>query len=217
MGRPITAFLPYSGQKRTLQTVNALRSSGLVGRVFLLATESALPAVPGAPQLRVPTLHGSDTACLLGAKTATSYALFLLHDTALDFGAHALERLVQAARMTGGSIVYSDYYDLRGDARTPHPVIDYQTGSLRDDFNFGSLLLLEGAALRDSRAELEKTAYRFAGWYALRLSLAGIVVELPDSTAGIKQRERRRGLFPSAIHCTQTSSRRTQVEEEKCV
>lgn len=172
MGKPITAFLPYSGQEHTLQTVDALNSSGLVGRIFLLATEAGLPAVPGALQLRVPALHGSDSAGLLAAKTTTSYALFLLHDTALEFGAHALERLVQVARMTGGSIVYSDYYDLRGETRTPHPVIDYQTGSLRDDFNFGSLLLLEGARLNDAREELEKTAYRFAGWYALRLALA---------------------------------------------
>jgi glycosyltransferase involved in cell wall biosynthesis len=172
MGKPITAFLPYSGQAHTARTVESLISGGLVKSVSLLVTEAGLPAVQGAVQVQVASLHGSDAVRRIAGMTATPYAIFLLHDTALEFGAHGSERMIQAAQMTGGAAVYSDYYDLKGETRTPHPVIEYQAGSLRDDFNFGSLLLLEGVSLRAAASDLAKTAYRFAGWYALRLALS---------------------------------------------
>ncbi len=75
----------------------------------------------------------------------------------------ARERLQQVGRMTGAGIIYADYQQ--------HPLIDYQTGSLRDDFDFGKAVWIKTKAARQA---LETIAgdYQLAGWYALRLAIS---------------------------------------------
>jgi hypothetical protein len=61
---------------------------------------------------------------------------------------------------------------MKEEARTPHPVIEYQEGSIRDDFNFGSLLLLHTKTVKAAERQICRTGYSFAGWYSLRLGIA---------------------------------------------
>ena len=89
--------------------------------------------------------------------------------------------------ITEAAIIYSDYYDLSGNgSHTLRPLVAYQPGSLRDDFDFGSVLLLSGEALREVAElfEKESVATEFGGWYDLRLRLTelGAVVHLPEPT-----------------------------------
>jgi hypothetical protein len=86
-------------------------------------------------------------------------------------GNHALARMKQVCGDTGAGMVYSDYYEKKGDAIAPHPVIDYQEGALRDDFNFGSVILYSGKAFRDACARMDRE-YAFAGLYDLRLKIS---------------------------------------------
>jgi hypothetical protein len=171
MTKPITAFLPYSGCDCTRSTIAQLHATGLVGKIFLLTTAAGVSPVEGARVLRVPALLGSATRALFARRASSPFILLLLHDTAIDLGQHALERFLQVAEMTGAGCVYSDYFDMKEGARTPHPVIEYQEGSLRDDFNFGSLLLLRTETVRAADREL-RDVFSFAGWYSLRLGLA---------------------------------------------
>ena len=69
-------------------------------------------------------------------------------------------------------MVYSDHYSLEEGALTKHPAIDYQTGSLRDDFDFGSLWLIKSQALLDYVAQTDRVDYQYAGLYDLRLYLS---------------------------------------------
>lgn len=170
--KPLTVFIPYGGEEYTRATVAQLRQSGLVARIFLLATNRALPPMEGTTVLHVQTLPGSQTRSLLARRARSPYILFVLHDTAIDLGQHALERYVQVADMTGAGCVYADYFDMKEGARTPHPVIEYQAGSIRDDFNFGSLLLLRTETVRSAEREVRASEYSYAGWYSLRLALS---------------------------------------------
>ena len=52
-----------------------------------------------------------------------------------------------------------------------HPVIDYQAGSLRDDFEFGPLLFYNSAALIKAVAGIKETL-EYAGLYQLRLKVS---------------------------------------------
>jgi hypothetical protein len=85
----------------------------------------------------------------------------------------ALERLLSVAIETKAGLVYADYTELAGEITGDHPVSDYQEGSIRDDFDFGPLILIETAGARDA---LKKHGaippYRWAGWYDLRLKIA---------------------------------------------
>ena len=168
---PITAFLPYSGHRRTASLVEQLKASGLVRRIYLLVTDE-IPPLDGCQCLRVNGLHASETVRRITAKVATPAALLLLRDAEIEIGPFALERLLAVREATGAGLVYADHAVVQGHDRAPHPLIDYQEGSLRDDFDFGPLLLLDGEALQQAADEGRGDAFEFAGVYAARLAVS---------------------------------------------
>jgi glycosyltransferase involved in cell wall biosynthesis len=190
--KPITAFIPSGTQQFTPHTVAQLRKSGLVERVYLLSSSPRIPEIEGGRLLTVNSLRSSDFCNTLARKARTPYLLLLLEDTPIEFGQRALERFLQVAAMTGATLVYSDFADVRGESRVPHPVIDYQEGSLRDDFDFGPLVLLDRKAVA-SVLEQRRERYAHAGWYALRLALsrAGRVVRIGESLYNRIERDTR--------------------------
>jgi glycosyltransferase involved in cell wall biosynthesis len=169
--KPITAFLPYSGDEGTKETVTQLRESGFVERIILLATDDDLPLIAECQALTVPSLLSSTAMATIGKQLRTPFAMFVLLDTRIDFGQFGIERMVSVAEQTGAGLVFSDYYDMKGGRRTAHPVTEYQFGSLRDDFTFGSVVLLERNALGKALAGIRSAKHAFAGWYALRLAI----------------------------------------------
>ena len=83
----------------------------------------------------------------------------------------AAERLLECARATGAGLVYSDYLKAMGaDAIVPAPLIDIQEGSLRDDFDFGALVLLTPAGI-DAYLASSLAEFKTAGFYQLRLAI----------------------------------------------
>jgi hypothetical protein len=172
MSSPITAFLPYSGSRHTDALVKSLTALGLVKRIFLLSTEKAAGGVAGSTTLSVDSLHSTSTVRTIAAKAGTPYALLILHDTQLEFVQYGLERMLDVARGTAAGIIYSDYHDVKQGNFTPHPVIDYQLGSIRDDFNFGSMLFIKSGALKEAAAALRTERLTYAGIYAARLAVS---------------------------------------------
>jgi hypothetical protein len=171
MKTQITACVPYTGKDETRLTVEQLRQSELVGRIILLSGAKGA-GLDGCEMLVVDGL--TSAACMRAVASAlrSPYCLFVLHDTQIDFGQFGIERFLRVAEATGAGIVFSDYFDMKEGKRTPHPVIEYQSGSLRDDFNFGSVVLLQSAAVKRAAADLKGAKLAFAGWYALRLALS---------------------------------------------
>lgn len=81
-------------------------------------------------------------------------------------------RMEQVARMTGAAVVYADFYDVKVDGSLSlHQLIDCQEGALRDDFDFGKLLLIDSRALVNASGAIVRD-YRYAAFYALRLALS---------------------------------------------
>ena len=78
------------------------------------------------------------------------------------------ERMVQVMEMSGATMVYADHFAKINDVVTEAPVIDYQIGALRDDFDFGAVMLWNTAKLKALVAQMD-TEYEFAGLYDLRL------------------------------------------------
>ena len=90
----------------------------------------------------------------------------------LELGEGALDRILRVASDSDAPMVYADHYDLIDGKRIPHPVIDYQVGSVRDDFDFGSLLLIKTSLLHTFAMQAGESDYHHAGLYALRLFLS---------------------------------------------
>ena len=172
MAKPITAFIPYTGNDSTHRTVEQLHASNFVSKVYLLTTGEIQSDIKGCTKLRADSLVGSRSVRLVSQKSNTPYALLIIHDTLIEFGSHGLQRLLSVAENTGAGIVYSDYYDIKEGKRTPHPVIDYQLGSIRDDFDFGSLMLMNSGALKQEVAKNQKSDFKFAGLYNSLLTIS---------------------------------------------
>ncbi|MFH1569382.1 MAG: glycosyltransferase family 2 protein, partial [Gemmatimonadota bacterium] len=168
MPAPITAFLPYSGHGRTARLAAQLEATGLVRRTHLLAPEG-VAHLPGCGHVTVEHPHGSRTVQVVAELTATPAALVLLADVAVELGPFSLERLLAVREATGAGLVYADHAVSTDGRRAAHPAIDYQEGSLRDDFDFGPLVLVDAAALKAAARELRHDSFAFAGLYALRL------------------------------------------------
>ena len=116
----------------------------------------------------------------IAEKATANYVLLQLKPVAVTLGAGALERMMAAAVDTGAVMVYADCYKVRKkteDGRSEtflerHPVIDYQDGSLRDDFDFGSLLLIRTSLIHKYATSDRDADYRYAGFYDFRLFLS---------------------------------------------
>ncbi len=168
----ITYVLPYSGQEYAKATVRSLIATGTVGRVILLATEASVPEIGDCETMIVDDLYSSATMHAIATAVKTPYVILQVHDTAMEFGQFALERMVSVAEAAGAGFVYSDYYDMKGGKRYPHPVNECQLGSIRDDFDFGSLLMIDSGLLKSAAESTATSNYRFAGLYELRLWIA---------------------------------------------
>lgn len=171
MPQPITAFLPYNGHGRTARLAADLAATGLVRRTHLLAPDG-VPHLPDCGHVQIEHLHASETMRRIAEAASTPSVLLQLTETGIELGPFALQRLLETQRITGGGLVYADHVELRDGAASPHPSIDYQEGSLRDDFDFGPLVLLDTEVLKAAARELHRDQYRFAGFYALRLALS---------------------------------------------
>jgi len=86
-------------------------------------------------------------------------------------GLFALDRMIQVAEDSGAGMVYADYFELKDGSRKTHPLCDYQTGSIRDDFDFGPLLLIRTDAAKKA-LQKENADYDYAALYDLRLKIS---------------------------------------------
>lgn len=105
-----------------------------------------------------------------------------LTDDNIDFMPSGEERMAKVLLESGASLVYSDYYASdRTDSFVLTNLIDYQLGSLRDDFDFGKIVMVSPKMLRTALCDLPDD-FEAAGWYALRLHLSrlGSVVHIPE-------------------------------------
>ncbi len=155
MHQLIDCFLPCSTQEENARNTLNLKQD-IVNKTTLLQTSTMESA----------TWH------TIAAQATAPYTLVYLNRQFIQLGYLALERMVTVAEMTGAGMVYADHYKLTADGRRVEaPTIDYQQGSLRDDFNFGSVVLLRTSALKQTAGQMTAD-YKAAGFYDFRLQLS---------------------------------------------
>lgn len=106
------------------------------------------------------------------AEEATGETILLyIKDTEVTWGYRAEERMKQVMEATGAAMVYADRYIVKNGVTEKAPVIDYQLGALRDDFDFGAVVMVRTSALKEAACRM-RTNYSYAGFYDLRLKLS---------------------------------------------
>ena len=169
--RSINCFIPFVSKTQVQNTINGLKKSAMVDKIYLLATDEPLEMVEGCEFLRISSLNTSDAIHEIAKHATARYTLLYTKHTTLELGYFAIERMTQIAADSNAGMVYADHYQIEADKKTNAPVIDYQLGSLRDDFNFGSVILFDSSAFVDAASRMN-TQYLFAGLYDLRLKLS---------------------------------------------
>lgn len=209
----IACFLLADDAASVAATVAQLRQSPLVGRICLLSPNGTECA--GCQTLSIADFAGSGTVALVAAHAESAYALLYTKSTPLALGQRALERMAQVASDADAALLYADYYAQKDGEPIKNPTIDYQLGSVRDDFNFGSLLLFDAQRLKEAAAASD-AGYRFAGWYDLRLRLSerGRIVRLPECLyTEVEQDTRRSG--QKQFDYVDPKNRAVQIEMER--
>ena len=180
MNKQITCLLLATETPDLEQTIGTFKNSEIVSKIIIVTPKKM--KFEGVEQLVAKTgLEATKTWKLLSEKIDTDYVVIYTKKMALKLGQNALLRMMKVCHDTNAGMVYSDYFEKKEGQLKPHPVIEFQDGSLRDDFNFGSVLLYSTKALTEAVRAMNSD-YQFAAMYDLRLRVSQKkqIVHLPE-------------------------------------
>ena len=154
----IDCFIPWQSDEQVRETLESLKADENVQSVNFLREEGP----------------GNTKTIRFIAETATApYTLLYCKYDTLQLGYHALTRLLTIAEDSQALMLYADHYTLTPNGeRQAMPLIDYQLGSVRDDFQLGSVLLFRTEVLKEYVAQENLHNYQFAALYDLRLFIS---------------------------------------------
>jgi hypothetical protein len=219
-GNKIRCFLRHGANEDLLSNISEFFKDPVPGfevMVYVLTTEILrLPPLP--ENIEVLEVDGFQSSGML-KKTASlvdhSDKVIFYHETRpFKFAYRGLPRMAQAMDVLEMGIVYADYQLEKEGVITPHPVIDYQDGSLRDDFDFGPLMMYSGNIFSFVVREM-KGNYSFAGLYDLRLRIAhkNRLLRLPEIIYTLSESDSRK-TGEQIFDYVDPKNREVQVEME---
>lgn len=177
MREKIDLFLPCEYIGDAQKALSVLHEYKTVQHIhFLVSADfAAHHQVPeGCTFVITDRLESSNTIASIAENTDADYVMICTRHTTIGWGNNTLERFLRVADDTDAVMVYADHYKMVEGKMEKHPVIDYQSGSLRDDFDFGSLWCIKAQALADYIAQSDREEYQFAALYDLRLYLSRV-------------------------------------------
>lgn len=177
MREKIDLFLPCEYIDDAQNALSVLHEYKTVQHIhFLVSADfAAHHQVPeGCTFVITDRLESSNTIVSIAENTDADYMMICTRHTTIGWGNNTLERFLRVADDTDAVMVYADHYKMVEGKMEKHPVIDYQSGSLRDDFDFGSLWCIKAQALADYIAHPDREEYQFAALYDLRLYLSRV-------------------------------------------
>ena len=132
----------------------------------------------GVTMLSGVSLKSTETLRSIAEALSQKYLLIYTKEHPLEMGMFALDRILSIAEDTKADMLYADHYQLvageNGPVRKKHPLIECQMGSLRDDFDFGSVLVFRASSFRRAVKAMTED-YRWGALYDLRLRMKKIV------------------------------------------
>lgn len=170
----IDCFIPCDNISTVEATLRQLQGCRFIQNIYLLVSENFAKSnkEPDACSfITTNGLYSSETIRLISEKASGDHVLLSLKTSSPSFGLYGIQRMLRVAAETDAAMVYSDRYAEENGITVCHPAIDYQEGSLRDDFDFGSIVLIDANLLHKFTCN-NNSSYKYAGWYSLRLFLS---------------------------------------------
>ncbi len=154
--RRIDCFIPFVSEGQVAATTSCLEAESEVSRVIPVPADS---------------FKSTSTMRFISSQAEAPFVMIYTKTTDLRLGRFSLERFLSVAEDTSAAMVYSDNIKEIAGVRTFSPVIDCQAGALRDDFDFGAVLIFRTEALREAVSRMD-VEYEYAGLYDLRLKVS---------------------------------------------
>ena len=151
------------------------------------------------------------------SSTSAGYLLFNISGREVNLTDESLSRMLDAAKATGAGMVYSDYIKMTGpDSIIPAPLIDIQSGSLRDDFDFGAIVLVTRAGIDAYLARTGLYESECGGFYQMRLAIQCVlpIVRVPQPLYTLTETDLRTS-GQKQFDYVNPSNRSIQIEMEK--
>ena len=193
----IECFVPtMSGEDVAVTVESFSRSSAFTGVTILSGV----------------SLRSTETLRSIAEAVSEKFLLIYQKDLPLDMGMFALDRIIAIAEDTKADMLYADHYRMVDGQRKKHPLIDCQKGALRDDFDFGSVLVFRTSSFRRAVRSMSED-YQWGALYDLRLRMKNIVhineylyteIETDNRKSGEKQ-----------FDYVDPKNRQVQIEMEK--
>jgi len=214
----INCFIPCSNPGIWEHTLAELGESQLVNRIYLLGTKQVGNLPEGCEFIRTDGRFSTQTIHRISDLSAgAEFSMLFTRESSVSFGMLALERFMEIAGGSGAGMLYSDYFDRIDGKLAAHPVIDYQAGSLRDDFEFGPVLFFNSRLLIQAAGAIGESL-EFAGLYQLRLKLSqtGLPLRVPEYLYRVEAVDTRAS-GKKMFDYVDPRNREVQLEMEKAV
>ncbi len=209
-------FLPNFNEQIFRETVNSAKKNKALKSIFALTSKEESKK-SDINNLLIENLYSTETIKLIAKNASSDFIVFITKNTRVDFSVYGLERLLNVASNTNAGIVYCDFYELKEGETKKHPVIEYQVGSLRDDFDFGPMIVINTKSFKKAATDMNDN-FISAGLYELWLSVSqkNSIVRIPEYLyTAIEDDNRKSG--EKQFDYVDPKNRQRQIEMEEVV
>ena len=176
MNNSVTCFVYYNDNIPIHTNISHILQSPCISQIVLVSPKDfQLTGYPDKCSKLITdgSFESTSTLSQISHMAHTPYIMLCTRDTSLQMGYLAIERMCQYLADHTAGMAYSDYYQIADGVRSAHPNIDYQPGSVRDDFCFGSVIMYTSACFtRGVDMLLSQPSYQYSALYALRLAIS---------------------------------------------
>lgn len=144
----------------------------------------------------------------------SDYILVICDDKNINLSVSSVSRFYYAIRSSNAGIVYSDFLEIENESIKQHPTIDYQLGSVRENFDFGPVMILRTDLVK--QAIQNSKLYKYSALYFIRLyiSTRAEILRLPESLYSVEKTDYRKS-GEKQFDYVDPSNREVQIEYEK--
>ncbi len=180
MGKTVTFVINYSGEIELNKTLANISKSQFISKIIVVSPKQ-LEVENAEVLVSENDISATETWKKIVDKIESDYTLVYNKYFSLNLGQNAIDRMIETAENCDAAMLYSDYLEQKNGKFQAYPLIDYQEGSLRDDFNFGSLVFYNTKAVKKAVASMNEN-YKYAALYDLRLKISenNRIVHLPE-------------------------------------
>lgn len=214
--KKITVFLYSTGNGQGSILARQLIAHELVEKIIFLSNKNDKEIQTTPNEILIKNIFSSLVIDELLNRTKTDFALFVFDKNQIEINTQAIFRLIKIAETYSAGITFSDYKILEGDIFKSNPLIDYQYGSVRDNFDFGSMVLISRDLLQKYSNDLGELKY--SGFYSLILfaSRSSSIKRVPEYLYTQKETSKKK-LSEKQFGYVDSSQRHIQIEKEKVV